>query len=110
MSTETSENVEVSPRSESMRRAWATRKARAASEAAWFEAPICLCGCNAPLVRSKSPEKQTKFLLGHDAKLKSVAAIVLRREADRSAIPEIARVMKAHLAFLQKDAELAKVF
>jgi len=43
-------------------------------------------------------------------KLKSVAAKVMRHEADRAAIPEIARTMKAHLALLQKDSELAKAF
>ena len=82
----------------------------AAAETAWFKNPVCLCGCAVALVRHKSREKQRFFRPGHDAKLKSVAAKVLRREADRSAIPEIARAMKAHLAFLKKDAELAKVF
>jgi hypothetical protein len=110
MDTEKPENVLASPRSAAMRRAWITRKALAAAEAGWFEQPVCLCGCGEALVRHKSREKQRFFRPGHDAKLRSVAGKVLRREADRSAIPEIARVMKAHLAFLQKDSEFAKVF
>jgi len=110
MDTEKPENVLASPRSEAMRKAWATRKVRAAAEAAWFEHPVCLCGCGEALVRHKSREKQRYFRVGHDAKLKSVAAKVMRHEADRAAIPEIARTMKAHLALLQKDSELAKAF
>jgi len=110
MDTEKPENVLASPRSEAMRKAWVTRKALAAAEAAWFQSPVCLCGCGEALVRHKSREKQRFFRIGHDAKLKSLASKVLRHEADRAAIPEIARIMKAHLAFLQKDSELAKAF
>jgi len=110
MDTEMPDNVLSSPRSAAMRKPWVTRKALAAAEAAWFEHPVCLCGCGETLVRHKSREKQRFFRIGHDAKLKSVAGKVLRHEADRAAIPEIAKVMKAHLAFLQKDSDLANVF
>jgi len=110
MDTEKPDNVLASPRSEAMRKAWATRKALAAAEAAWFEYPVCLCGCGEALVRHKTREKQRFFRVGHDAKLKSVAGKVMWHEADRAAIPQIARTMKAHLVFLQKDSELAKAF
>jgi hypothetical protein len=110
MDPEISESASASPRSEAMRRAWVARKARAAAEAAWFDAPVCVCGCGLPLVRHKSPEKQCFYRLGHDAKLKSLARKVLRREADPAAIPEIARLMKTQLVFLRQDQELGKVF
>ena len=110
MDTEKPENVLASPRSAAMRKAWVTRKALATAEAAWFEHPVCLCGCGEALVRHKSREKQRFFRPGHDAKLRSVAGKVLRHEADPNAIPEIARTMRAQFAFLQKDSELAKAF
>lgn len=110
MSDEKPDNRLTSPRSEAMQKAWAKRRASAAAEAEWFEHPVCLCGCGEALAVHKSRDKQRFFRPGHDSKLKSVAAKIVKGEADRNAIPAVAKLMKAHLAFLQKDAELAKVF
>ena len=78
-------------------------------EAEWSASPVCLCGCLGPLVRRKN-RKESHFIRGHDARLKSLARKVLRGEAEPTAIPEIARAMKSLLAFLLKDPELAKLF
>src|ERR1022692_4250313 len=109
MTTENSEMAPISSRSESMHRAWTRRRASASMEAEWSASPVCLCGCLGPLVRRKN-RKESHFIRGHDARLKSLARKVLRGEAEPTAIPEIARAMKSRLAFLLKDPELAKLF
>src|ERR1017187_4204758 len=109
MTTENFEVVSISSRSESMRRDWSRRRASAAIEAEWSASPVCLCGCRGALVRRKN-RKESLFIRGHHARLKSLARRVLRSEAEPAAIPEIARVMKSRLAFLLKDPELAKLF
>jgi len=93
-----------------MARAWEKRKANAAAEAKWFEKPVCLCGCGEPLVRHRNPERQRLFKPGHDARLKAVAAGVLVGEVPKSAIPEIARVLKNRIGFLKTKPELLKAF
>jgi hypothetical protein len=109
MTTENSEMAPISSRSESMRRAWSRRRAIATIEEEWSASPVCLCGCGGPLVRRKN-RRESLFIRGHDARLKSLARKVLRGEAEPTVIPEIARVMKSRLAFLLKDPELAKLF
>jgi len=110
MQTEQSENAPPTRRSEGMRKAWAKRRMSAVMEAEWLQRPICLCGCGQILSRHPSTERQPQFRRGHDARLRSLARKVLRREAEPAAIPEIARAMKSRLAFLLKEPELAKLF
>lgn len=99
-----------SRRSAAMARAWATRKANAATASAWWQRPVCLCGCGVVLVRHRNPERQRFFRPGHDARLKSVAAAVLAGEIDRKQIPDAARALKDRLGFLKTRPELARAF
>jgi len=101
MANETENAGKSLTRSDAMKRAWESRRAKSNAEAAWFEKPVCLCGCGEELVRHKNPEKQRLFKPGHDARLKSVAARVLAGEVPAHAIPEIARVLKNRIGFLQ---------
>ena len=107
--TETA-GTSTSERSDSMARAWATRKAHAAIQTAWFQKPVCLCGCGEKLVRHRNQEKQRLFKPGHDARLKSIAAGVLAGEIGRDAIPEVARALKKRIGFLRTRPELEKAF
>jgi hypothetical protein len=93
-----------------MRRAWIKRRASAAMEADWFAHPVCLCGCDGPLVRQKNPRKQHVFLRGHDAKLQSLASKILRGEASKDQIPEITKALRNFIGFLKELPELRKVF
>ena len=79
-------------------------------EAEWFAHPVCLCGCDGPLVRYKNPRKQHFFLQGHDAKLQSLAAKILRGEASKDEIPEHTRNLRSCIRFLKKMPELQKAF
>jgi hypothetical protein len=97
-------------RSEAMKRAWERRRSKSTTEAAWFEKPVCLCGCGEPLVRHPNPEKQRLFRPGHDARLKSVAAGVLAGEVPKDAIPQVAKLLKDRIGFLRTKPELAKAF
>jgi len=110
MANETESAGKSLNRSDAMKRAWESRRAKSNSEAAWFEKPVCLCGCGEALARHKNPEKQRLFKPGHDARLKSVAAGVLAGEVPAHAIPEIARVLKSRIGFLRARPELAKAF
>jgi hypothetical protein len=97
-------------RSAAMARTWARRKAQAAAEAAWFEKPICLCGCGESLARHHNPERQRFFRQGHDARLKSAAAGILSGELPESVIPEVTRMLKHRIGFLRTRPGLAKAF
>jgi hypothetical protein len=81
----------------------ATRKANAALVAAWFERPVCLCGCGTELARNT-----LRFVQGHDAKLKACLRALLRGESKRQGVPAIARAMKEHIKFLRDSPELEK--
>jgi hypothetical protein len=114
MTSEKSENAPASPRSEAMRAAWAKRKASAAREAArceeWFANPVCFCSCNKPLVRQKNPRKQRFFLQGHDAKLKALAARIVKGEASKNEIPGFAKDLRSNIKFLMMMPELRPAF
>jgi hypothetical protein len=105
-------------RSESMKRAWIARRTTAQKLAAWQERPTCLC-CGALLVRasaklsfakSASVKTQRLFKQGHDARLKALAAQVVRGEAPASRIPVIARLMRNRIGFLKTRPELMPAF
>ena len=107
---EQSEKRPTTPRSEAMRAAWVKRRASAAKEAAWFADPVCLCGCDGPLVRQKNPRKQHFFLQGHDTKLKALAIEIVRGEASSDQIPDFTRDLRSSIKFLKKMPELRKAF
>src|SRR4051812_17176798 len=92
-----------SARGEAIARSWATRKANAALVAAWFQRPVCLCGCGTAL-----PRNTLRFAQGHDAKLKACLRAALDKREHRGNIPPIARAMKDHIKFLRDQPELAK--
>jgi hypothetical protein len=46
---------------------------------------VCLCGCGG------ATSKKSKFLQGHDAKLRSILVQISKGKLDDSAIPEVAR-------------------
>jgi len=96
-------------RSESMKRAWIARRTSAQKLAAWHERPTCLC-CGAPLIKASSAKTQRLFRQGHDARLKALAAQVIRGEAPASHIPVIARLMRNRIGFLKTKPELMKAF
>lgn len=112
MITEKSENEKrpATPRSEVMRAAWAKRRESAAQEAAWFASPVCLCGCDGPLVRQKNPRKQHFFLQGHEAKLQALAVRIVQGEASSDQIPDFATNLRNCIKFLKKMPELRKAF
>ena len=113
MNTKQSENPEkrpATPRSEAMRAAWAKRRESAKKTAEYFADPVCLCGCDGPLVRQKNPRKQHFFLQGHDAKLKALALKIVRGEASSDQIPDFTRDLKSSIKFLKKMPELRKAF
>jgi hypothetical protein len=101
--------TQLADRSESMKRAWAARRAAVEMEASWSENPICLCGCAGP-VRKKEGAAQTMFLNGHDAKLKGKALKVIRGKAEPDTIPSIARALWSRLGFLKTRPELIPAF
>ena len=96
-------------RAESMKRAWAARRAAVEMEASWSENPICLCGCGGPLEKRSGPT-QTMFLNGHDAKLKGKALKVIRGKAEPDTIPVIAKALRSKLGFLKTRPELIPAF
>lgn len=100
----------ASARSESMKRAWIARRTSAQKLAAWHERPTCLCDCGALLTKATSPKGQRLFRQGHDARLKALAAQVVRGEAPASRIPVIARLMRNRIRFLKTRPELMKAF
>ena len=105
------ESVESSPnRSAAMTKSWAKRRANAAVAAKWWNAPVCICGCCEALVRHPNPDRQWLYRLGHDARLKAVAAGVIRGQIPRSTIPDTARMLKDRIGFLESRTELAKAF
>ena len=113
MTTKESENLAkrpATPRSEAMRKAWDKRRESAAKTARYFADPVCLCGCDGPLVRQKNPRKQHFFLQGHDAKLKALALKIVRGEASADQIPDVTRDLKSSIKFLKKMPELRKAF
>src|ERR1035437_9460996 len=113
MTTQESDNLEkrpATPRSEAMRKAWDKRRASAAKTAQYFADPVCLCGCDGPLVRQKNPRKQHFFLQGHDAKLKALAIKIVRGEASSDQIPDFTRDLRSSIKFLKKFPELRKAF
>jgi len=81
-----------------------------AAVADWFEHPVCLCGCGEALARHHLERRQRRFKQGHDAKLKSMAAQILRNELGRDAMPEITKLMVDYIPFLEKHPELRKAF
>jgi hypothetical protein len=108
--SEPSEKRPATPRSEAMRAAWDKRRESAAKTARYFAAPVCLCGCDGPLVRQKNPRKQHFFLQGHDAKLKALAIKIVRGEASSDQIPDFTRDLRSSIKFLKKFPELRKAF
>src|ERR1035438_3922761 len=96
-------------RSESMKRAWGTRRAAVEMVAAWSENPVCICGCGGP-VKKKEGAAQTMFRNGHDAKLKAEALNVIRGKAEPDTIPEIAKALRSKLGFLKTRPELIPAF
>jgi hypothetical protein len=80
------------------------------SVAAWTKHPVCLCGCGEDLVLSKSEARQSLFKVGHDARLKSLAARVIKGTASRDEIPAIARALQERIGFLKTRPELAAAF
>src|ERR1039458_9245041 len=96
-------------RSESMKRAWAARRAAVEMVASWSENPVCVCGCGDQLDK-KSGSAQTMFRNGHDAKLKAKALNVIRGKADPDTIPAIAKALRNKLGFLKTRPELIPAF
>jgi hypothetical protein len=78
--------------------------------APWYARPVCLCACGWELIRHKNPERQLKFCVGHDARLKSTAAKVGTGELPRSAISDAAQALKDMIGFLKTRQELLKAF
>ena len=93
---------------EAMARAWARRKANAAAESAWWQQPVCLCGCGEALARDRNPERQRLFKPGHDGRLKSVAAGIVAGEVPKHAIPYAARVSKKRIGSCRLDRNWRK--
>jgi hypothetical protein len=89
---------------------WAKVRARRAFAFAWFDHPVCLCGCEGHLVRIKRTRKQHCFLQGHEAKLKALAAQVVRGEASPDEIPDVTKSLSGFIPFLKKRPELRKAF
>ena len=110
--TEEPENEKrpATSRSESMRAAWAKRRANAGVEADWLAHPTCCCGCGARLDVAKNPERQRSFRPGHDSALKSLLRKVNRGEAKSEDIPQAARANVARIKFIQADPEFQKPF
>ena len=96
-------------RSESMKRAWAARRAAVEMAVSWSENPTCVCGCGDQLDK-KSGSAQTMFRNGHDAKLKAKALSVIRGKADPDTIPAIAKALRSKLGFLKTRPELIPAF
>ena len=78
--------------------------------AAWTEHPVCLCGCGEELPRPKPNARQSLFRVGHDSRLKSLAARVIKGAASRDQIPAIARAFRDRIGFLRTRPELAAAF
>ena len=110
--TENSENEKrpATSRSESMRAAWAKRRANAGVEAEWLAHPVCCCGCGARLDVAKNPEQQRSFKPGHDSALKSLLRKINRGEAKSEDIPQAARANLTRIKFIQADPEFQKPF
>ena len=89
---------------------WAKVRARRNLAFAWFDHPVCLCGCEGPLVRIKRTRKQHCFLQGHEAKLKALALKVVRGEASPDEIPDYVKNLRDLIRFLKKMPELRKAF
>lgn len=100
----------ASARSDAMKRAWIARRTTAQKLAAWQQRPTCLCDCGELLVQSASAKSQRLFKQGHDARLKALAAQVIRGEVPASHIPVIARLMRNRIGFLKTRPELMKAF
>ena len=96
-------------RSESMKRAWAARRAAVEIVARWSEDPVCLCGCGGQ-VEKKEGGAQVMFRNGHDAKLKAKALNVIRGKAEPDTIPAIAKALRSRLGFLKSRPELIPAF
>jgi hypothetical protein len=77
---------------------------------AWTEHPVCLCGCGCSLPRSKSEARQSLFKVGHDARLKSLAARVIKGTASCDEIRAITRALQERIGFLKTRPELAAAF
>jgi hypothetical protein len=102
MSEQTRETKSTN-RAAAMAKNWAGRRA-------WAMLPVCCCGCDEKLDVAKNPEAQVLFKAGHDARLKSMLRKVLRGEARREDLPEVARVNLSKIKFVQADKELQKAF
>ncbi len=76
----------------------------------WEARPTCLCGCGGELVRHKNPIRQKLFIVGHDARLKSTAAKVIRGELPRTAISNTTRELRNRIGFLRTRPELIAAF
>lgn len=109
MGTENSE-ARKSPGFQAAEGLWAKVRARRAFAFAWFDHPVCLCGCEGPLVRIKNTRKQHCFLQGHEAKLKAVALKVARGEASSDEIPAYVKNLSGLIRFFRKMPELRKAF
>jgi hypothetical protein len=98
-------------RSETAKLSWVARRSTAARIQRWYERPVCLCGCEQRLERAESgPGDQRLFRMGHDSRLKSLLAAVLRGDKRPSEIPVNARLMRRRIGFLKTNPDLAKVF
>lgn len=89
---------------------WDRHRARRKLAVAWFDHPICLCGCEGPLVRIKLTRKQHCFLQGHEAKLKALALKIVRGEASPDEMPDYTKNLSDLIRFLRKMPELRKAF
>src|ERR1035441_8192233 len=89
---------------------WDRHRARRKLAFSWFDHPVCLCGCEGPLVRIKNTRKQHCFLQGHEAKLQVLALKVVKGEASPDAISDYTRDRSDLLRFLRKMPELWKAF
>ena len=96
-------------RSESMKRAWAARRAATEMVASWSMNPICVCGCGGQLEKREGTA-QTMFRNGRDAKLKAKALNVIRGKAHADTIPAIAKALRNKLGFLKTRPELIPAF
>jgi hypothetical protein len=111
MANSESSQPQKSPGFQSMHAFWSPKdRARRALVLAWVDHPVCLCGCEGPLVRIKRTRKQQCFLQGHEAKLKALALKVVRGEASPDEIPDYVKNLRGLIRFLKKMPELRKAF
>jgi len=110
MANETKNAGKSLTRSDAMKRAWESRRAKSNAETAWFQNPSAYA-----VAARRWPGTRTRRSSGSSSsammpRLKSVAAGMLAGEVPAHAIPEIARVLKSRIGFLRARPELAKAF